>query len=304
MRYNLLLITVLLLASCGSRAKKEAEVTAAPLKIEIPAFPAMGGTNPDPAQVAQFLADHYWDKMNFADTAYIEDSVTLQAFSNYAYILNNIPPEMAARSVDATMNKAKADGAMYAYFAKMARDHFYDETPFRNEDIYIAVLNNIIAWDGTDELNKLRPRAELDLAMKNRVGDAAIDFEFTTSDDRKMRLYDVKARFTMLYFNLPECPHCAEFMAQFAELPITQRLVQSGELKVVAVYTEGDLTKWRANLGEMPANWTKAYAPESTADIYYMRAKPSFYLLDKDKRVLVKDGASAQQLEYYFYNTL
>lgn len=300
MRYILLSLPIVLLMACGTRSKKEG--AAAELKVEIPPLPAFITA---PTDKAQFMADHYWDRMNFTDTAYIDKDVTLRAFSNYADMLRYMPVEMAGKSADRMMSKARADSAMYAYFAKMSEDHFYKESPYRNEDIYIAVLHNIIAWDGADELHKLRPRSQLELALKNRVGDVAADFEFTDPDGRQMRLHGLRARYTLLYFNTPDCPHCERMTGELNAAPMVQRLLQSGELKIAVIYTENDVELWRAHLGDMPAEWTKGHAPQlDTADIYDLRALPALYLMDGDKRVLLKDAPEAKYVQYYFEENL
>ncbi len=302
MRQFFALFIVLSLAACA-KPKPATE-----LKIEIPEIPAMMikpqelMTAEDSVAVRRYMAMHYWDKMPFTDTAYINKEVTLQTFSNYAYMLGGMPLALAKESAYDMMNKARVDSAMYAYFAQMAYDHFHDAESFyyRNDDIYISVLENIIAWDGADELHKIRPRAQLELIMRNRVGEPANDFTITMEDGRTMNMYDIRARYTLIYFNQPSCPICAEMTAGLQGSAIVERLVSTGRMKIIAVYPGEDIISWRTHTKDLPAAWMQGYSVGMRdGDLYDLRALPSLYLLDKDKKVLLKDAVNAAQVERY-----
>ncbi len=214
-------------------------------------------TAEDSMAVQRWMAMHYWDKFAFTDTAYINKEVTLQAFSDYAYMLNNLPLELARESAYNMMDKARVDSTMYAYFAKMADDHFYaaDSFYYRNDNIYTSVLDNILSWDGADDLHKVRPRAQMDLIMKNRVGERANDFPITLADGGTINLHDIRSPYTLVYFNQPSCPICAEMTAGIVGSPLIERMVSGGQMKVVAVYPGQDIASWREHTSDLPASW-------------------------------------------------
>lgn len=291
-----LILAAVVMVACGG--KKEAKQ----LSISIPQIPSMIEA---PAERVAFMAEHYWDNMPFGDTTYINKEVTLQAFSDYANMLtrSGMPVEMAVGSVDNMMNRARVDSAMFAYFARMAEDHFFTpNVPYRNDDIYVGVLQNILTWDGADELHKLRPRTQLALANQNRVGQAANPLTITLADDSQLPLYDVKADYTLLYFANPDCPICKQLTEDLQASPTVERLVGSGKMRVVTVYAEDNLDLWRSHAAEaLPAEWTNGYAIDfNDEQLYDLRAIPSMYLLDRDKKVLLKDAMEAGQIDWYF----
>ena len=56
---------------------------------------------------------------------------------------------------------------------------------------------------------------------------------------------------------------------------------------------------WQEHIGDYPKEWIIAYDPSLTLrnmDIYNIRAIPSLYLLDKDKKVLLKDAPEERLL--------
>ena len=67
--------------------------------------------------------------------------------------------------------------------------------------------------------------------------------------------------------------------------------LNNGKLKILAIYTERNESVWNANKNLLPANWIvgKDISGITENEIYDLKAMPTLYLLDKDKRVLMKD---------------
>jgi hypothetical protein len=73
-------------------------------------------------------------------------------------------------------------------------------------------------------------------------------------------------------------------------------------MKVLTVYPDEDVALWRERLPEMEKEWVNAYDKNQliTHDLlYYLSSIPSFYLLDKDKKVLLKDADWRQVLHFF-----
>ena len=82
---SIILILCLLLGACNNgnaSSQNKSETSQDTIKaIKMPAIPQMMTA---PEQRADFLAKHYWDNVNFADTNYIHHpEVTEQAWADY-----------------------------------------------------------------------------------------------------------------------------------------------------------------------------------------------------------------------------
>lgn len=70
-------------------------------------------------------------------------------------------------------------------------------------------------------------------------------------------------------------------------------MIERGRLKVVALYPDEDLAEWREYRGHIPPSWINGYDAGCVVrekSLYDLHAIPALYLLDRDKRVLVKDS--------------
>lgn len=172
----------------------------------------------------------------------------------------------------------------------------------RNDEYYIPLLEAQIASPYFDSLEKVKPRFRLEMALKNRVGHPATDFTYTLANGRQGTLYAVEAPYTLVYINNPDCNACEEMLARMKGSAVIEEQLKRGRLRIVAIYPDEDLTAWRKHLSEVPTTWINGYDAELAfrrQELYDLRAIPSLYLLDRDKRVIFKDCTVVDWIEMY-----
>lgn len=291
--YALSLLTVL--SSCNaspsvSARKENTQQTNPPVfkMVDIPTVLT------SPEERAEYLVLNYWNKFDFADTAYIaENNVLEQAFVDYIDILPHTKYETAVGSLKKTMGKAAVEKKMYARFFELFEKYLYEpNSPMRNEELFIPVLENVVASPQVDEVNKVRPRNLLQLALKNRPGEQANDFRFTLADGQTLSLHKVKAEYLLLFFYNPGCVSCESAKDNINVSNIITPLLASGKLKIAAIYTDEELDEWKNYTVNIPEQWINGYDRDvyiKNEEVYDLKASPTIYLLDKDKKVLLKD---------------
>lgn len=144
---------LILMIGCTSRTEREKEIK--PKKFEVPQIPAM---LTEPVDSAIFLAEHYWDKFDFSDTAYCHVSeITEQAFANFLDLLNHVPKKNADFSIKSMLKRAETDSVMYTYFVKLYDDYLYNpNSPVRNEEYYISALESQLASNKVSDIMKVQ----------------------------------------------------------------------------------------------------------------------------------------------------
>ena len=289
--FGIIVLIHLLFTGCGGgQPKNEA-------KTEKPVFPAieMPAMITEPQAMADFMTEHYWDRFNFTDTLFLSDSDVLeQAFVDYTVIIPYASGNLAGQSLKKLMQRAEADTAMYRFFIDKTEHYLWDpNSPYRNDELFIPVLESMLASDKIDDATRIRSEYRLELARKNRIGETAHDFTYTLASGQKGRMSQIRSEYLLLFFNNPGCSACAEIITHTNDSPVMNTLQQNKQLTILAIYPDEELTEWKNYLPSMPAGWINGYDPEVTIknnDLYDLKAIPTLYLLDKDKKVVLKDA--------------
>ena len=191
---------------------------------------------------------------------------------------------------------------MLEYFAMLAERVLHDpNSPLHSDELYIPVLEALVASPWLDEWEKIAPEHDLRMALQNRVGLPANDFRYTLASGRTGTLYGIRADYTLVFFNNPDCGMCERIRAEIVASPLLSEMIRAGRLEVLALYPDEDLTAWRAHAPQVPSLWINAYdagARISKEELYDLKAIPSMYLLDRDKRVLAKDAFEVGYIEW------
>ena len=309
------IFTILLLAvlavSC-SQGKKAEQFKALPFPdITTPAMMS------DPQDIAGYLAEHYWDR--FADPlrTYPSDSLLVsgvkkgdveQKFADWSYILGILPFQKAEKAVSGLYSKALAceqadtSSAVFEFFNEIAYKYFYDpNSPLRNEDYYNAYVRKLAGYQGLSA--EMRGKYEFDARMTslNRTGTVAADFRFADKYGRIHTLHGIKAPLTLLFFSNPGCNACMEIINVLKGEPAISGMIADGTLAVLNIYIDEDLQGWRDYMPVYPEQWYNGFDPDlviRTDNLYNVRAIPSLYLLDEEKRVILKDAPENRLFEY------
>lgn len=250
-----------------------------------------------------YLNLHYWDKFDFNDTLFIEKVDKQHILSAYiVYVERYVPDSLAAQSLSRLMLKAQSSRKMYDFFLTMGRRVLYDaNSPYRNDEKYIPILESAINSTLLSDLEKQPYREELKMALQNRVGRGANDFNFTTADGRTHKMSQLRSEHLLLFFSNPGCPMCRSITEQLQGSPKINEMLERKELRILVVYPDADLEAWRAHLGDYPAAWINSYDKGkviSEKGLYDLKAIPALYLLDSEKRVLAKDCTSVEYIEH------
>ena len=173
-------------------------------------------------------------------------------------------------------------------------------SPFRNDERYIPVLENAIASPLLDEYEKMPLVYDLQIAMQNRIGRKANDFVYTLADGRRGNMHKIKAEYLLIFFSNPGCNMCGGVRDDILASPMLNELTERGKLKVLVLYPDQELDAWREHLGDYPSAWINSYdqAQSITKErTYDLRAIPALYLLDNQKQVMAKDCTDVSYIE-------
>lgn len=251
----------------------------------------------EPRLRAEYLAMHYWDHFDFADTAFVGSAanITEQAIIDFFSIFPYTSYQTSCNGIKRLLDQAQKNRAMYAFFtSKMEEFLFYPNSSMRNEEYFIPVLEHMVASDSLDAYRKARPRAMLAQVQKNRPGMQAADIRYTTENGSQGSLYDLKTDFVLVFFHGLDLGNARE-VSQMIDVsqPVKQMIAQK-KLTILSIYLDMAEEQWKEYLPQMPETWIHGY--DKNLDIrqrqtYVLRVLPALYLLDKEHKVVMKEVA-------------
>ena len=304
--WSVILLMAVALLACGNSEKK-GESTLPSIKQSIQKrefkFPEIPTTITNPKQRAIFLANHYWDHFDFQDTVYIHlPNITEQAAVNFMDLLQHIPQEEALSAICKLAEKASAEPVVLKYFWETLYKYWHDpNSPMKNEDMFILLCHGMEQTPQVGEFLMTRATYFRKMAEKNRIGMKAADFVYTLASGKQGRLHGIKADLTLVFFYDPDCHTCTNIKQAMRSSQRLQELTKNGQLKVLTIYPDENLELWSEHLYEMSDTWINGYDKEQVLNLeqrYDLSSIPSFYLLDKDKKVLLKDADWEQVLHF------
>ena len=302
------LLVGLFAAGCTSKGKKEADSAstspARPKNFERAVPPVL---LTDAQARAGYMITRYWDKFNFRDTMYCHaPEITEQAFSDFLSLFQYATRAKIVEGVNNLLDSCLVDVVMYNYFTQMAERYLYDpNSPMRNEEYFIPFLEHTLSSSRVKDESKIRPQQLLQMAYRNRIGMKAEDVVYTTASGSTGRLYNLSARYVLLMFHNPDCKECKQTTNEIKWSGVITSAVSSGRLKILAVYPDENLEIWRNHLNDVPASWINGYDKTLTVrnnQLYDLKAIPTLYLLDENKKVLLKDTSVGHIHDYLELN--
>ena len=309
-------ISVAVISACGGKGKPAAQGEAR----SFPPLPSVPSVISDPVEANEYLASHFWDAFlkdgGRCDTALVngvpsgEVADALRAY--FSLLENGCRLDFAKKAVKDFFARAEDFEAsnrssnVFRFFEDKVSEILYDpNSPFRDEDLYLPFVTGLAGSAFVPEDMKPYYSYAAGMCSLNQTGTPAADISFTDTGGRRHSLYGIEAGHTLLFFSNPGCQACKEIVDNIKASGIISGLVAEGALAVVNIYIDGELDKWRDSVVGYPAEWYNGYDQDGTVrrDVTYnVRAIPSLYVLDAEKKVLMKDAPAEKAIGYL--NTL
>lgn len=299
-----ILCSILIVMSCQHSARQNPRLSdsvgeSSHSSFPFPEIPAM---LTQPEERKAYLLEHYWDRFNFGDTTLVNNrEVTEQGFVNQISLLADgaTPEKVIRESLKNWCSRFMPEAQARQVMMQLADDYLYNpNSPFYNEGLYGVYLETMLEVLPEEDARRSSFDFKLRLLRRNKVGDKATDFSYYLPDGQKKSLVATSTRGNrlLLVFYDPECDSCHEVLREMTADASLAEAVKAGRVTVLAVYTEGNQEAWRKGLADMPEGWIIGTDRQKVKEeaLYDLKAMPSLYLLDGQKRVLLKDAPLGQ----------
>lgn len=241
----------------------------------------------------RYFKTHYLDNVDFSDERLLRSPIMQAKIKTYTQQLTVPYPDSLIQAIDTIIEKSKKNKEVFKYcVATLA--NFYETSNIMGYDkvfVHIAekyYLSKDAFWADSTLRAKIISRVQK--IKPNILGEAAHDLAMPDTAFKMHRLYDIKAKYTVLVFWDPTCSHCKIEIPKLAAYYDSVR-TKGLSFEVFAIGIESDMDLWKNYIKEHKLKWINVsdlYNQTNFRDYYDIYSTPVIYLLDQDKHIIAK----------------
>jgi peroxiredoxin len=246
-----------------------------------------------------WLREHYFDPINLQDDRLLRTPFLFTRINYYVDRLFIQHPDTISGAIDYVLSKMDPKSELFKYYVVHFTNKAAKSDIVGMDGVYVHMIDNYYSnglayWSDPEQLATMVENAD-----KNRpllIGKQAPNLEMSRRDGSPVNLYDLDAKYTVLYFWQFACPSCKKstpFMKEF------YAKWKSKGVEVFAVCTkQRELPKcWEYIDDNEIGEWLHATDKyQRFARDYNVISTPSIFVLDENKKIVSK-RIGAQQLD-------
>jgi len=259
---------------------------------EIPETPKLKDGSLDSLFPYRYTKAHLFDHINFNDERFLNSPAYHEKMTYYISKLTPQVPDSINAAADYLLKKAN-NPEIFRYTLSYITSTYEKSEYIGMDAVFVHMarnyyLNGKADWISEAQLKKVKERA--DALEPLLIGKKAPNIVVKdTAQKNYLQLYDVKAKYTVVYIWSPECGHCKK------STPVLKKMYdkyKDDDLKVFAVGNDFENDKWIEFIKKNQLNFINGSdGGEFTSNfrhLYDVYSTPQTYLLDEDKKIIVK----------------
>jgi peroxiredoxin len=239
---------------------------------------------------------HFWDHFDFSDERLIRTPLFKYKMEIYTEKLTPTVPDSVIAAVDEILQKAKLgkNKVMFQYAASELLNKYAKSKIICMDAVYVFLGEKYYCSGEADWVDSV----QLERICENvasikplQCGMYAPNVRLKKLDGTPIHLYDVKAKYTAVYFWSPSCGNCSKTSAKL--VPIYDKYKDKG-FEIFGICSESwknldQCKKKVAEKGMIFINTSEDSYPLAVAKKYYdLKVNPYILLLDEDKKIMFK----------------
>lgn len=239
------------------------------------------------------LKANFFKGVDFNDTLLLRSGLLTSKIVSYLSLyqkkgMNQQEVEKAfTQAVDTLLQKTLVNESIYEYTLNYLVRGF-DQFGFEHLLEHIAQVQQLDRFPG-HSLKKQALKAKLAAIVRLADGRFAPDFTARDLQGHRIKLSKIKADKTLLVFWASWCPHCT---ASLPKLKKYYNPEHPERLQIIAVSVDTDLKAVTKAIKQEHYPWINIAQLKGwdgpIAQAYDVSATPTFFLLDKDKKIIAK----------------
>jgi thiol-disulfide isomerase/thioredoxin len=273
--------------------------------ITIPDPPKKADGTIDSTFQLRYYRQHYFDNFNLADDAMIQlpKPMYQEKVKEYLEKLFIPQPDTITKAINGLVEKAKKNPETYKYLV-MTGMYLYQQPEIMGlDEVFVRLYDKYFATGEMDywvnSKTKQNMKEHADKIRSSMIGRPGTNLIMQDDKLQPRALYDIKAKYSIVYFFRPSCGHCREETPKLVEFYNKNKTKYN--LEVYAVSSDTSMKEMRDFIKEFKTPWItvngpRSYLKQHYSQLYHADTTPTVYILD-DKKIIIAKKIPVPQVD-------
>ncbi|MGD0711975.1 MAG: thioredoxin-like domain-containing protein, partial [Bacteroidales bacterium] len=271
---------------------------------DIPEAPVLPNGKKDSTFAYRYYKHHFFDDIDLTDDRLLRTPVFHNKLKQYITTVIVQHPDSIMKEADSLAEKARPNKEMFKYIVWYVTNWSETSNIMGFDAIFVHMVEkyyntNQAYWVSPSNLEKMTNRAKV---LKGLLLGAKIpNLTMQDTNNVYVTLYNIQAKYTILYFWDPTCGHCQKETPKLLSLYDSLKTLKKS-IEVYAVCSDPNLKKeWKKYIKEHHLDWINVMDIQNVTGFHStfdISSTPVLYLLDENKIILAKRIAIEQLKEF------
>lgn len=260
-------------------------------EVKMPESPKNPDGTTDSLFQFYYYKQHYFDRIDLTDDRLIYTPVFHPKLEQYFKKLTLQMPDSIIKEADFVIGKVKPGSEMFKYIVWWITNTYETSNIMGMDAVFVHMAEKYYTkekafWADETQLFKIQDRAKV--LKPILIGKKVKNLVLTDSMNVVKALYDIKSKYTVLYFWDPDCGHCQKVTPKLNDLYLEMK---NKGVDVYAVCVEVEMDKWRKFIKEKDLKFTNVADPQLRNNFRHefdLTTTPQIFLLDENKNIIAK----------------
>ncbi|MDD2530640.1 MAG: DUF5106 domain-containing protein [Bacteroidales bacterium] len=239
-----------------------------------------------------YFRTHYWDNFDFSDKRLIATPYFFTKQKTYINELTMQSADSIGESIKDFIEKAnKSKGFEYSQYMLDYYLQLNAKLPFAyNEERFVEIVDRVVSfertpWVSPSEISSLQ--SDADKLRPLLPGKQFVNISEKTLSGKTYNLYDIKKKYTLVYFWSASCESCKINLDQLETFYKKYKNIY--DFEIFSIDLDNSLEESIAFQQKHPFDWIVLKSNSSLLKEKYnldIEMTPDLYLLDKEKRII------------------
>ena len=276
------------------------------IDVQLPTFPEAKDTTERRLKEYYYYKQHFFDNFEMSNRAILRTPVLFKQLETYIEKLTPQHPDSINESLDRIFYLFKDNKDAFQYYFVQYLNQYAKSNLVGFDAIYVHLALKYIATGKADAFIEKENREKIiDNAARKEptlIGRKAPNIKTYLEDGKPVELYDIKAKYTIMFFYAFDCGHCQKQSPVLVEF-YKKAKEKNLDIKIITISTkkgeENIAPSWKYIKEKQFDDFINTNDPfviSRYSSLYDIQTTPQLYVLDENK-VIRSKGIEAKQLD-------